>query len=364
MQPEQRMSESPALAAVVARLQRRLWIERGIFTLVLLALAAVWLYPTLFPGVWAIYVQGRPVVAMRDRAAVQAVVDRVKEEYSDTPSVAKFGSIVRIGHANPSTVTITDEQSAVERLEDAWRQHMDQALIYIDGTAAVALPTEEEAKTVLERVKADLSAAVGELQVAPTFSEQVEIRVEPTTEDISADVETAVALLEGKDTTGSGVHRVGPGENGWSIAGKYELRLEELKKLNPGVNLNRLRVGQELRVSAAAEPLVTVVAEGQITREEPISFDTELRSSPEMYLGKRLLIREGKPGKARVTYRVKCENGKITEREELARTVIAPPQTKVVVLGIKSRPVANAVKRTGQRATGPLPHTPPRRRRR
>lgn len=337
-QPEVPGAVSAELTQLVQQLRRRLWVERAVFGTLLAALAAVWLYPVLFPSVWAIYVQGRPVVAMRDRQSVQAVLDQVKQQHLATPSGVEFAKEVRIGRAQPAAVTITDPQSAVERLDTLWKQRADQAIIYIDGTAVVALPTEREAQTVLERVKADLSTEVGELQMAPTFKEQVEIRVEPTSEDISADVETAVALLEGKDSDESGVHRVRSGQSAWTIAQSHELTLADLKRLNPAVNLNRLQIGQELVVSGAADPLVTVIAEGHRTVDELIGFDTELRSSPQMYLGKRLLLQPGKPGRAQVTYRLRCENGKISEKEELERKVIAEPQSKVVVLGLKSRP--------------------------
>jgi LysM repeat protein len=323
---------------VIVRLQRRLWIERGVFAATVLAILVAWAYPTLFPGVWAIYVQGRPLVAMRDRQEASSVLDRVKQQYVGSPSGAGFAKEVRLGRANPASVAITDQETAVEKLDAVWKLHADQALIYVDGEAVVALPTKEDAGAVLERVKADLSTEVGELQVAPEFKQKVEIRVEPTTEDISADVETAVALLEGKDSDGTGVHRVEAGQNAWSIARQHELSLEELKQLNPDARLNRLRIGQELNVAGITEPLVTVTAEGKSSVEELISYRTELRSSPNLYLGKRLQLRAGKPGRARVTYRVRCENGKVVEREEQERQVIAQPETKVVVLGLKARP--------------------------
>ena len=330
--------EENGASALVAALRRRLWIERGIFALVLVVIAGAWLYPSLFPGVWAIYVQGRPLVAMRDRQAVQTVVQQVKQTHAATPSGAKFAEQVRIGRANPARVEITDSRTAAEKLDEVWKQHADQALIYVDGTAVVSLPTPEDAKAVLERAKAELSAAVGELQTAPEFKEKVEVRVEATAEDILADVDTAVALLKGEEGEADGVHEVASGQNAWSIARQHQLTLEQLKQRNPQVDLKRLRIGQKLSVAEQAAPLVTVLAEGRKTELEPVSYQTELRSSPNMYLGKRLLMQEGKPGMVRVVYRVRCENGKVVDRTEETRQQLEPPKTKIVVLGLKSRP--------------------------
>lgn len=324
--------------ALIAALRRRLWIERAVFAAVLLGLAGAWLWPSLFPGVWAIYVQGKPLVAMRDRQAVQAVVQQVQQTHAGNPTGSAFAREVRIGRADPARVEITDSRTASEKLDAAWRQHSDQAIVYIDGTAVVSLKSPEEAKTVLERVKAELSAEVGELQAEPEFKEKVEVRVEPTPEDILADADTAVALLKGDDTTEDGVHVVAAGQNGWSIARQHDLTLEELKQRNPDVDLTRLRVGQQLAVSEQAAPLVTVVAEGRKTELEPLSYETELRSTPNMYLGKRLLAQPGKPGLVRVIYRVRCENGEVVERSPIERQVLETPKKKVVVLGVKPRP--------------------------
>lgn len=337
-QPHSSRGPEPDFAATLARLRRRLWWERGAFATVLVGVLGLWSYPTLFPGVWAISVQGRPLVAMRDRQAVEAVVQQVERTYAANPSGAAFGRQVRILRANPAQVEITDAQTATEKLDAIWKQHADQAILYVDGNAVVALPSQQEATQALERVKADLAGGLEDLSVAPTFKEQVEVRLEPTTEDISADEETAVALLEGKEVEGDGSHLVASGQNAWSIARQHDLSLQELKQLNPGANLQRLKVGQQLKVTGTAQPLVTVVAEGRKTEEVAVPFKIHMRSAPGMYLGKTLQVKPGRPGKARVTARVRCENGKVVERTVLERQLLDQPQTKVVAVGTKPRP--------------------------
>jgi LysM repeat protein len=235
-------------------------------------------------------------------------------------------------------VEITDAQTATEKLDAVWKQHADQAVLYVDGNAVVSLGTQQEATRVLERVKADLSGGMDELSAAPEFKEKVEVRLEPTTEDISADEETALALLEGKEAEGDGSHVVESGQSAWSIARQHHLSLEELKQLNPSASLHRLKVGQKLAVTGTAQPLVTVVAEGSKTEEAPVPFETHLRSAPSMYLGKTVQIQAGKPGRARVTARVRCENDKVVERTELEKQVLDPPRTRVVAVGTKPRP--------------------------
>lgn len=49
-------------------------------------------------------------------------------------------------------------------------------------------------------------------------------------------------------------HTVGKGENDYTIAKKYGITVEQLHRLNPEVNWNRLQVGQKVTVSKAAAP--------------------------------------------------------------------------------------------------------------
>src|SRR5436189_16061 len=72
----------PSSDPLVRRLRLRLWWERGLFSLALLALASAWLHSVLFPSVWAVYVDGRPAVALPDEARARQVLDRVKSAYA------------------------------------------------------------------------------------------------------------------------------------------------------------------------------------------------------------------------------------------------------------------------------------------
>src|SRR4051812_23846042 len=112
------------------RLRRRLWVERGLFVGALGAVTCGWLSPVLFPSVWAVYVQGKPVVAMRDRSDIEAVIEQVKREQAGTTAGVEFVQRVRVGRAVPARVTITDARTAAERLQGAVKLRAQRAVIY------------------------------------------------------------------------------------------------------------------------------------------------------------------------------------------------------------------------------------------
>jgi LysM repeat protein len=331
------LSEPAPPDPLIGRLRRRLWIERGFFSAVLLAIGTSYAYPRLYPDAWAVYLDGRPVTAAKSRPALTSALQRVEAAYAKNPTASAVAARAQIRRVDPARVPLTDLRSAESRLRTEWQSRLAQAVIYIDGDAVVALPDQADAESVLDRVKAAYSVEGLELETPPTFKEKVEVRLEPASDEIRADADAATALLKGEGAEKEGTHEVEDGETAWTIARRYELSVSDLKQLNPGVNLGRLHLGDRLVVSDAAAPPLTVVADARKVRDVLVDFPTEVRRSPQMFLGKRVLQQPGKPGRGQATYRVHLENGKPQSEEIVKREVLSPPQAKIVVLGSKPR---------------------------
>jgi hypothetical protein len=244
---------------------------------------------------------------------------------------------VRIDRIDPARIP-SGAGTPEERLAKALELRAERAVIYVDDQDVVALPSRAEAEAVLEEVKAALAGPVKELEAPPSFKQQVEVRTETVGEELWADRATAAGLLRGEDGETPAHHSVGRGETAWDIARKYRLTLEQLSAQNAGVNLDRLQVGQQLRVGSASEPLVTVVTEGRMTRTLPSPFGVVLRRSPAMFVGKRMLVHTGRPGRQRIVYRVRAENGRVVRQEILSRQTVQRARDQVVIVGAKPRP--------------------------
>lgn len=276
------------------RLRRRLWWERGFFTLALLGVAGAWAYTLLFPSVWAVYVDGRPLVAMRDRKAILAVLEGVKARGGVDPTTVTFVQPVRVARADPARVEIVDAGTASARLEQTLERRAPRAVLFIDGIAAAALPAERDAREALSRVQAALAGPLDTIDAPPRFRERVEIRTEPAPEELWMDVPEAVELLEG---------------------------------------------------DGDSAPLVTVITEGRTRQWATIPCPTVERPAPTMYVGKRIVKQAGRPGKARLTLRVRCENGRVVNREVIRRETVQAPQPRIVVYGAKPRPAPRSSRR-------------------
>lgn len=323
--------------AEIAALRRRLWLERAVFGAILAGIIGARLYMQFRPKAWALYVDGKPVVAMTEKRDLEALVQRKREAHGGTAAGVTYLNSPRIAPIDPAKLKPVDSQAAEKKIEESVQVRAPRAVLYVDGIATVALPDEAAAKQVLEKLKSSARSGIdkpGEV----TLKEEVSVRVEPAEEKSWADVDTALAFLRGEEGDEIGDYKVRNGDNSWSIAKKHGLEIGELIQLNPGVNLTRLKIGQVVHVKGKGEPVLTVVAEGTSTRTEPLPFGVEIRRSPKMYVGKREIIQFGKPGMQRVTYRIRTENGEVISREQVSRQVLKRSRTQAVVLGAKPRP--------------------------
>jgi murein DD-endopeptidase MepM/ murein hydrolase activator NlpD len=133
-------------------------------------------------------------------------------------------------------------------------------------------------------------------------------------------------------------HKVDSGEVLGSIAQKYNLGLQELLVLNPGLTENSvLQIGQELVVTGL-EPVITVETVENLKREEVIDYQVEKKTNAEMYRGDRRIERKGQEGKKIVVYSIIKENGKEKLRKVVNEEIISKPVNQVIVEGTKIKP--------------------------
>lgn len=322
----------------IRTLRKRLVLERCLFGGILAVIAGGWAVSAFQPHAWAVYVDGKPVAAMRERSALEAMIADELKEHGGKAAGVTFNNAVKVAPIDPAKLAPVAAEAARAKVAAAVLVRGTRGVIYIDGDPVVALPDAAAAEAVLQQFKKAAGKGIDRVQGEVAFKQVVEVKTEPVDEKAWADAETAAALLRGEAGDEVGEYRVRSGDTSWSIARKHGLSRKDLQALNPGVAWSELRVGQTIHVSGKSEPLLTVVAEGTSTRTEPLPFAVELRKSAEMYEGKRIVKQVGSPGLQRVTFKIRRENGVEVSREPLSRQVLRPSRTQVVILGAKPRP--------------------------
>jgi hypothetical protein len=274
-------SEAKRRQAQVHRLQRRLWLERSLFALLLLPVGTFWLLPRLGTGPAAICVDGQPIAIVSDRAAAERAVRAAKQERAGNVADAAFARPVTVTRAGRGERAVISEADAAQRLLAAVPVLAPRAVILVDDRPVAALPSAQEANTALEIVKAHYAAATPDLLAEPTFREQVTVANRVVPADLwQRDAKAAAALLLEPRGDAAPAHTVAPGDTAAAIAARYQLSLDALKRYNPGLRLTRLRVGDLVNVQAPPTPPVTVVVRARVARVPAELRSRELRRGP------------------------------------------------------------------------------------
>lgn len=199
--------------------------------------------------------------------------------------------------------------------------------------------------------------------VVVRIAEQVEIVVDGETTTIWTTADSAAEVLEdlrasgrdgallassrsaGRDmlalplTAGSGVVvRVDGSEISRAFAGVTTLR-DAFAEL--GITLGET---DEVTVTAGENGSVVVevtrIVHGERTETVEIPFETETRSTDDLYKGQTRVLEAGKAGSRTVVYETVTRNGEEIEAVEVSNTVTAEPVKRIVESGTKARPVA------------------------
>ncbi|MDR2296321.1 MAG: M23 family metallopeptidase [Clostridiales Family XIII bacterium] len=231
------------------------------------------------------------------------------------------GSVASSGASAVAEAPATPERTAWE--------------LRIDGAPVVALASQAEAESVLERVKASYLGGDSEL-LAAEIKEDVRIaEVEADSAALSelTVVDAAVSYI----LTGSKepkVYTVQSGDTVWEITRANGISQDELVKSNPGLVPNKLKIGQQLNLYET-KPYLTIRTVEIASKLEPIAFQTTYQNSDELYKGQTKILVAGVPGAKATQTRLTKENGMVVESVELGSVVTAEPQPQTALVGTK-----------------------------
>lgn len=199
---------------------------------------------------------------------------------------------------------------------------------------AVGVGTSEE------DIKDALKTKLNEYTTEDTISAEFTAPVSITKEIISAaegeqmgDVADAVNATSQEEV----IYTVQAGDTWSEIAARYDMSSNELLALNPGFDIDKIWLGQELTVSAAV-PLLSVKTVDRVEYQDEIAYSTEWVDDDSMYQGESRVITAGVNGVANVTANVSYVDGVESSRDVISSVTVTEPVTRVVAVGTKERP--------------------------
>lgn len=234
---------------------------------------------------YAVYVDGEPVVTLRSKGVAEAVLKTLRSRFANglPSSCVRFKQTVRLQPA-PQGVRISKPTEAVKKLGEMLCPEVWAFAIVVDDMPVIGLRSNEEAEQALEILKKSFAEKIDKLSGQPTFKEKVVIHRQYVTPDrIAPDPKTAAKVLMAPAGERQ-YYTVRLGDRAVNIALQFGLTLDQLKKLNPKINLDKIREGDRLLVKLPKPP-ITVVTKRLVTKVTEVSGPAELKHKKK--LGKR-----------------------------------------------------------------------------
>lgn len=278
----------------------------------------------------AVIVDGKEVAIAADKKSAKSALEeliRLKSSQAGRPAVvAEEVSFRRI---RAEQGEILSQRALKEKLGSCLTFKVKGTAILVNGEPKVFLKNKEDAYKLLAWLKTVYPAKEGEKVY---FKENIDIA-----EAVTVGVENILDLESAKKLVLTGAdevrqYTVKEGDTLWDIARAVNIDLDQIVLSNPGLNPDKLSIGQVLYLSKEA-PLITVAATRQVTLKEEIPYPVEVKRDKKLLMGEEVIIRKGVPGERMVTYRITRENGLETGREVLDQVVIREARPEVVARG-------------------------------
>ncbi|MCX7598033.1 MAG: G5 domain-containing protein [Armatimonadetes bacterium] len=231
---------------------------------------------------------------------------------------------------------VVSAEQAIELLRDKVHVQIEAFGIEVDGKVMLAVPTEADARQVLEMAKARFAPNGAALLAPPRFRQTVRlVHAVVASDELCREPAKAVDRLLGAGT--QQYHTVRAGDTPAKIAARYGMKLADLWALNPGLRGRNLRAGQKILVRTS-KPALTVVTVREETDRKPIPPPEQVEHTSALPDGERRVLDEGEPGEKLVTLKATYENDRRVKAQVLAERVIKQPRPRKVLVGTRPTP--------------------------
>lgn len=270
------------------------------------------------------------------------------ESMSDVVSVledaqAKYdeGNQFKVGFTLPQNhnvamyeVAVTEDQKKTSDGEK--EETTENAAVQEEATQAEqgdAQPSEQAEQTDADVV----TQAVNDGVKYVGFADKIQVMETYVDKDqITNKAETLAELTA--ENQEPGIYVVQPGDSLSGIAEKYDMSVEDVKALNPGIESDdNIYYDDRLTVSVPSAA-VQILVQKQVTYKEDYYADVVYEDDGEMFIGESEVVQEGQAGTHTVTDLVTYKGDKEYEREQLQETVQVAAVAQIVRRGTKSKP--------------------------
>lgn len=314
--------------------KRRFTISCGLITLLVLTTV----YVVVSGGAYTVKVNGVEVCKVRNQKSVEAALQALKQKYQENAdSEISFTSEVTYEKTRASNKEVLKDDALVETLGRNVQFKVQGCTLYAGGNIIAVLKTKEKAEELLKEIQDRSLAGADRSKIKEIgFAEKIELKDEFIDASEIADKDEIIEFII-KGTNEVKTHVIKSGESFWAISRKYNLSLSDLEKANPGVNTEKVQIGQVINL-IVPKPLISVKTVETITSIEKAEFEQKVEFSSSLYKDETSIRVKGIYGEKEVIADVTKVNGIETGRTILSEKMIKEPKTQIIVKGTKDPP--------------------------
>lgn len=140
-----------------------------------------------------------------------------------------------------------------------------------------------------------------------------------------------------KGTDEKKIHKIEKGENFWLLAKKYNIKVDDLVKANPGIKPETIQIGQEVSL-IVPKPLISVITIEEKEMVETLPRQVEYIDTDDYYKGEYKVKTSGKDGERKIVAEIYKENGIEKNKVVLSEEILVASEVKVMYRGTKNPP--------------------------
>ncbi|HHV95288.1 MAG TPA: peptidoglycan DD-metalloendopeptidase family protein [Clostridiaceae bacterium] len=285
---------------------------------------------------YEVSMDGQYLCTVKTGDVIQEVLNEVKKRYEEIYN-AEIVITNKIDYKE--AFFASNKVNTYEEIKDKIEQSVTILAkayeINVDGTPMGYLRDKSSAEEVLNRIKAPY---IGEEDDVDTFSflEQVEIiEKEIPVEQLQSVEEVYNNLSKPKEEIK--VYIVKKGDTVSDIAEEYGLKVANIKKANPDLDVDRISIGQEIKLTVPRYT-INVIKKEYVSYEEEIPYGKKYEDTDSLYKGQTQVKVEGVNGRKLVKTEVMSINGIVESTTVVSEEVLEEPKEAVILRGTKERP--------------------------
>lgn len=296
---------------------------------------AIYCYNTRKSG-YAVSYNGQFMGYVKDKNVVMVALKDVKEKIKGYDPSIKVSDDLKFKRVLIDPNKLTQGSGIENVMETGLYDQYTSYGISVNGNEMAVVATQDDANQVIQGVKSYFEEQEGSNSMKVLdikIKDKIGIDKEIIDCSRRVSVDTAIGLL----TSSKGITKkyiVKNGETIWQIARNSDMKIQELAALNPGLDINKLKVGQVVYLSESV-PNINTETTLQAVSDEGIPYQTSYVNDSSMSKGQSKVVTNGQYGVNRIIKDITMVNGKQIASAVISAAIVKNPVTQVLARGTK-----------------------------